>query len=174
MNKFWGQKFWGQSQMAFNTEIQYPQGAPRSSFGRTCHLTQTPPEQTPSKHGNNKGFTLLEVMVAITLTALVLGNLLALQSQSKQLSFKAQSTLAKTINQRAYLNAAWISNRALDSYMDELSETGYTVDNKKELKKPEEQTKPLKFSLQSFDIVDENKQVVLSSVRVKETIVSRQ
>ncbi len=125
-------------------------------------------------YSNNKGFTLLEVMVAITLTALVLGNLLALQSQSKQLSFKAQSTLAKTINQRAYLNAAWISNRALDSYMDELSETGYTVDNKKELKKPEQQTQALKFSLQSFDIVDENKQVVLSSVRLKETIVSRQ
>ncbi len=116
----------------------------------------------------------MEVLVAITLTALVLGNLLALQSQSKQLSFKAQTTLAKTINQRAYLNAAWISNRELDSYMDELSETGYTVDNKKELKKPEQQTKPLKFSLQSFDIVDENKEVVLSSVRVKETIVSRQ
>lgn len=155
--------------MAFNTEIQYPQGAPRSASGRTCHLTPT-----PSEHGNNKGFTLLEVMVAITLTALVLGNLLALQSQSKQLSFKAGATLAKTINQRAYFNAAWISNRELDSYMDELSATGYTVTNKKELKKPEQQTKPIKFSLQSFDIVDENKEVVLSSVRVKETVVSRQ
>ncbi len=151
--------------MAFNTEIQYPQGAPRSASGRTCHLTPTP--------SNNKGFTLLEVMVAITLTAMVLGNLFALQSQSKKLSFKAQTSLAKTINQRAYLNAAWISNRELDSYMDELTATGYAVNNKKELKKPEEQTKPLKFSLQSFDIVDENKEVVLSSVRIKETTISR-
>lgn len=127
-----------------------------------------------SCNNNNKGFTLLEVMVAITLTALVLGNLFALQSQSKKLSFKAQTSLAKTINQRAYLNAAWVSNRELDSYLDELSGSGYTVANKKELKKPEQQTKPLKFSLQSFDIVDENKEVVLSSVRIKETIVSRQ
>lgn len=127
-----------------------------------------------SCNNNNKGFTLLEVMVAITLTALVLGNLFALQSQSKKLSFKAQTSLAKTINQRAYLNAAWVSNRELDSYLDELSDSGYTVANKKELKKPEQQTKPLKFSLQSFDIVDENKEVVLSSVRIKETIVSRQ
>jgi len=79
----------------------------------------------------NQGFTLLEVLVSITLTALVLGNLFALQSQSKRLSFKAQSSLARTINQRAYFNAAWISNRERDSYMDELSDLNYSVDNKK-------------------------------------------
>lgn len=122
----------------------------------------------------NQGFTLLEVLISITLTALVLGNLFALQSQSKRLSFKAQSNLQKNINQRAYLNAAWISNRQLDSYMEELSRSAhYSVDKRVEVKKPETQTKPLKFALESFDIVNQHDEVILSSVRLKETGVSR-
>jgi len=121
----------------------------------------------------NQGFTLLEVLVSITLTALVLGNLFALQSQSKRLSFKAQSSLARTINQRAYFNAAWISNRERDSYMDELSDLNYSVDNKKTLNKPEKQSKPLNFLLESFDIIDKEKEAILSSVRIKDSIVKR-
>jgi prepilin-type N-terminal cleavage/methylation domain-containing protein len=120
-----------------------------------------------------KGFTLLEVLVSITLTALVLGNLFALQSQSKRLTFKAKNTLLKTINQRAYLNAAWLSNRVLDSYMDDFSESAYSVENEKKLKKPEEQNKPIKHSLHSFSIVNEKKEIILSSVRIQETAISR-
>ncbi|MCU7834265.1 MAG: prepilin-type N-terminal cleavage/methylation domain-containing protein [gamma proteobacterium symbiont of Taylorina sp.] len=127
-----------------------------------------------SRIRKNPGFTLLEVMVSITLTALVLGNLFALQSQSKQLSFKAQTNLARTINQRFYLNAAWISNHELDTYMDELSELEYTVDNKQTLIKPEKQSKALKYSLESFDIINAQKEVILSSVRMKKSIVNRQ
>jgi len=127
------------------------------------------------KHNLNKskGFTLLEVLVATTLTALVLGNLFALQSQSKRLSFKAQNKLSQVMNQRAYFNAAWLNNRTLDAYLDEFSELGYEIENKKDLKKPKEQTSPLKFSLQSFEIVDEHNNVVLQSVLLKETNVSR-
>lgn len=128
--------------------------------------------RTINKANKHQGFTLLEVMVAITLTAMVLGNLFALQSQSKRLSFKAQSSLAKTINQRSYINAAWISDRDLDTYLNDLSESGYTVDNKKTLKKPEEQTKALNLSLQSFDIINEKKEVILSSVRINKTTIS--
>lgn len=128
---------------------------------------------TNGKAKKNRGFTLLEVLVSITLTALVLGNLFALQSQSKRLSFKAQTNLLQTINQRAYFNAAWISNRELDSYLDDLSESGLSVDNKKSLKKPENQTKAIKYSLESFDIVNEQNDIILSSVRVQESAVSQ-
>ncbi|MDX2504215.1 MAG: prepilin-type N-terminal cleavage/methylation domain-containing protein [Gammaproteobacteria bacterium] len=120
-----------------------------------------------------QGFTLLEVLIAITLTALVLGNLLALQSQSKRLSFKAQLNLQKNIEQRSYFNAAWINNRKLDSYMDKLSRrSDYSVDNNKTLKKPKTQTSPLNFSLEAFDIVNRENEAVLSSVRLKDSKVS--
>ncbi|MCU7940603.1 MAG: prepilin-type N-terminal cleavage/methylation domain-containing protein [gamma proteobacterium symbiont of Bathyaustriella thionipta] len=130
--------------------------------------------QTASSSGKQQGFTLLEVMIAITLTALVLGNLFALQSQSKRLSFKAQMNLHKNINQRAYFNAAWINNRRLDSYMDELSRhSDYSVANESELKIPQEQVKPLNFSLESFTIMNHENETVLSSVRFKQSTVSR-
>lgn len=130
--------------------------------------------QTAKMPVKQSGFTLLEVLISITLTALVLGNLFALQSQSKRLNFKAQTNLQKNINQRAYLNAVWINNLQLDSYMDELSQlTKYSVDNSKALKKPEAQSKPVNFSLESFDIVNQNNEVILSSVRLREKLVSR-
>ena len=119
-----------------------------------------------------QGFTLLEILVAITLTALVLGNLFVLQSQSKQLSLKAQTQLMHTINQRAYLNAAWSSDRELDSYLDEFSQMGYTLDNKQSLKKIEQQKQAHKFFLQSFDIVNEHREIILHSVRIQNTPLS--
>ena len=130
--------------------------------------------QTASSAGKQRGFTLLEVLIAITLTALVLGNLFALQSQSKRLSFRAEMNLQKNINQRAYFNAAWINTRQLDAYMNELSHrSDYSIDNRSVLKKPETQSRPLNFSLESFDIVNQKNEVILSSVRLKESNVSR-
>ena len=130
--------------------------------------------QTVKSAAKQQGFTLLEVLIAITLTALVLGSLFALQSQSKRLSYKAQMNLHKNINQRAYFNAAWISDRRLDSYMDELSQhSDYSVDHKSALKKPETQVKPINFSLESFAIVNQKNEVLLTSVRFQESNVSR-
>ena len=119
-----------------------------------------------------QGFTLLEILVAITLTALVLGNLFVLQSQSKRLSLKAQTQLLHTINQRAYLNAAWSSDRELDSYLNEFSQMGYRLDNKQSLKKIEAQTQAQKIFIQSFDIVNEHREVILHSVRIQNTALS--
>ena len=126
-----------------------------------------------NKPNRNKGFTLLEVMVAITLTALVLGNLLALQSQSSKLSFKAQKSLSKVLQQRAYLNAAWLSDRQNDHFLDEFSDSGFSLDKKSALKKPKEQGKATKVSLESFTLVDKNDQVLLQSVRTRKTNASR-
>ncbi len=120
-----------------------------------------------------KGFTLLEVLVSITLTSLVLGNLFALQSQSKRLSFKAQTNMVKTINNRAYLNASWISNRDEDTYLAEMSDSQLSISHKKTLKKPIDKTTPENYSLESFDIVDQNNEVLLTTVRIKESIVNK-
>ena len=119
------------------------------------------------QYHQQQGFTLLEVLVAITLTALVLGNLFALQSQSKHLAFKAQINLQKVINQRAYLNATWISNKALDSYVDELSHNNiFSVNGRSDVKKPAEQSQNLKFSLEEFTIVNQDNDVLLRTIRV--------
>ena len=131
-----------------------------------CTLTSAAAKQ--------KGFTLLEVLIAITLTALVLGNLFALQSQSKRLSFKAQTNLHKNINQRAFLNAAWISDRPSDTYLDELSQqSDYSVDKPVALKKPDLETQPLNFSLESFAVVNQQQEMIFTSVRFIASDVAR-
>lgn len=118
----------------------------------------------------HQGFTLLEVLIAVTLTAMVLGNLLALQSQSKRLAFKAEAALQKNINQRAYFNAAWVDSRPGSLYLDKFqADETYSADNTKALKKPEAQSKPLKFYLESFDIVDKQGDPLLSGVRLKDS-----
>ncbi|MCK5697004.1 MAG: prepilin-type N-terminal cleavage/methylation domain-containing protein [Gammaproteobacteria bacterium] len=128
------------------------------------------------KSNDNKrqqGFTLLEVLVSITLTSLVLGNLFALQSQSKRLSFKAQTSMLKTINNRAYLNASWISNRDEDAYLSEISDSQLSISDKNTLKKPVDKIIPEKYSLESFSIVDQNNEIILSTVRLKESIIKK-
>ncbi len=120
-----------------------------------------------------KGFTLLEVLVSITLTSLVLGNLFALQSQSKRLSFKAQTNLVKTINNRAYLNASWISNKEVDTYLADMSHSQLSTAHKKTLKKPADKQSPEKYFLESFDIVDKNNETILTTVRIKEVMVNK-
>jgi len=121
-----------------------------------------------------QGFTLLEVLVAITLTALVLGNLFVLQSQSKRLIFKAQTNLHKNIIQRAYFNAAWINNYQADSYLKELSQDShYVVQNSSILKKTKEEAKPVNIFLESFEIHNQKSDLVLSSVRLKENEIFR-
>ncbi len=120
----------------------------------------------------NQGFTLLEVMVAITLTALVLGNLFALQSQSKKLSFKAQTKLAKIINYRAYLNAGWISDQATDHYMDEFESLGLAIDNQKKLIKPANKISPDKFYLESYTLVNKNNEIIFTGTRMKSSMIN--
>ncbi len=59
------------------------------------------------KTNSQKAFTLLEVLIAITLTALVLGSLFAMQSQSKQLAFRSLQALERVNEQRAVINSVW-------------------------------------------------------------------
>lgn len=52
------------------------------------------------------GFTLLEVMIALTITGLVLGGLLSLSAGSKRLAVTAQETLHEAVQRRAALQYA--------------------------------------------------------------------
>ena len=109
------------------------------------------------------GFTLLEVLVAITLTGLVMGSLFSLQSQSSKLGFRSMQAIDKIVNQRAALNLAWINTDMIDTL-------DYNVDNQKELPAPEVLEGKINsktLSLESFDLLDANGNVVHSSVRLK-------
>lgn len=100
-----------------------------------------------------RGFTLIEVMVALTITGFLLGGLFALVAGSKRLSSRAETALARSLHQRAAFNAALLDNdfADLDSFLSTAS-ADYRVVELDELEFPDRQTQPLPYALQVLEL----------------------
>ena len=100
-----------------------------------------------------RGFTLIEVMVALTITGFLLGGLFALVAGSKRLSSRAETALARSLHQRAAFNAALLDNdfADLDSFLSTAS-ADYRVVELDELEFPDRQTQPLPYALQALEL----------------------
>ena len=100
-----------------------------------------------------RGFTLIEVMVALTITGFLLGGLFALVAGSKRLSSRAETALARSLQQRAAFNAALLDNdfADLDSFLSTTS-ADYRVVELDELEFPDRQTQPLPYALQALEL----------------------
>ena len=112
-----------------------------------------------------KGFTLLEVIVALTITGFVLGSLFSLVAGSKQLSWRSQDSLVRAINSRAQINFSLLEN--------EYNEVDYILENQRYetqaieiLEAPERQTQPTVYALEEFEVVDNDRDQVISGVRM--------
>lgn len=116
---------------------------------------------------NQQGFTLLEILIAITLTSLVLGSLFVLQSNSSKLAFKADTKIYDNISLRAALNTALLANNNSNFSDEILKDNHYQITNVTPLEKPENQSHQLKWQLEKFDIVDDQNNILISSIRFK-------
>jgi len=103
---------------------------------------------------SQRGFTLLEVIVALTITAMVLGSLFALAAGSKQLAFRSGQSLNTAIAERAKINFALLE--------DEYADVEIAIDDERFRIRPEEyldpvtrKTSALSYKLQHFEVVDE-------------------
>lgn len=104
-----------------------------------------------------RGFTLIEVMVALTITGFLLGGLFALVAGSKRLSSRAETALARSLQQRAAFNAALLDNdfADLDSFLFTAS-ANYRVVELDELEFPDRQTQPLPYALRALELQSPN------------------
>jgi len=100
------------------------------------------------------GFTLLEVIVALTITAMVLGSLFSLAAGSKQLAFRSDQSLHRAIQARAVVNFALLE--------DEYSEVEQAIDNDRFSIRAEQpldpvsrKTEALAYKLQDYAVIDE-------------------
>lgn len=116
------------------------------------------------KTEQQQGFTLLEVMVALTISAMILGGLFALAAGSKQLAVRAQDSLQLSTNNRAAINFALLDNqfRDIETVLDD---SRYQIRALDVLPDVERRTAPMNDLLQAYEVIDNQTGEVINGVR---------
>lgn len=107
------------------------------------------------KQPNTKGFTLLEVLVAMTITALALGSLFSLIGGNKRLAWRAEASLAHSLQVRSQINLAQLMDEQGELTL-RLQGDKITLENGEELEEPERKTQATTSNLRGFQIKDKN------------------
>ena len=111
-----------------------------------------------------QGFTLLEVLVALTITGMVLGSLFALAAGSKQLAFRSGESLDVAIEARARVQFALLQDEYRD--VEEILEGDrFEIRANDYLEPVIRKTQPLAFKLQHYEIIDEETDETISGTR---------
>ena len=110
------------------------------------------------------GFTLLEVIVALAITGFVLGGLFSLVGGSKQLSWRSEESLIRATQVRAATNFALLENgyRNIEPI---LLGDAYDIVSDELLEEPERKTQPSVFTLQAFEIINDDRDEIISGSR---------
>jgi general secretion pathway protein I len=114
-----------------------------------------------------KGFTLLEVIVALTIVAVTLGTVLSLLTGSKRLAFKAAEDIGKTIFLRSAFNAAQLLEEPDYPEFPKLYKKTLTLKIGDVLEPPDRQTREMMLGLETYTFVDEEKGSEFTMVRWK-------
>ena len=102
------------------------------------------------------GFTLLEVIVALTITGFILGGLFSLLGSSKQLSWRSEENLLRASRVRAATNFALLQNE-FRNVEEILKDDGYEIRSLELLDDPIRKTEPLLYALQRYQITDDSR-----------------
>ena len=102
------------------------------------------------------GFTLLEVIVALTITGFILGGLFSLLGSSKQLSWRSEENLLRASRVRAATNFALLQNEFRDVEQI-LKDDGYEIRSLELLDDPIRKTEPLLWALQRYQITEDSR-----------------
>ena len=102
------------------------------------------------------GFTLLEVIVALTITGFILGGLFSLLGSSKQLSWRSEENLLRASRVRAATNFALLQNE-FRNVEEILKDDGYGIRSLELLDDPIRKTEPLLWALQRYQITEDSR-----------------
>lgn len=113
---------------------------------------------------SEQGFTLLEVLIALTITAMVLGGLFTLAAGSKQLAVRTQDTLTETAAARAAVNFAMLDNQYREIQSAFLEER-YNTESGGLLEDPLRRTQPMNDLLESYQLLNPDTGEQITGVR---------
>ena len=109
------------------------------------------------------GFTLLEVIVALTITGFVLGGLFSLVGGSKKLSWRSEESLVQATRVRAAINFALLENE-YSNVEEILQDYSYQIRSLDLLEDPERKTQATVHALQAYEVINrERNEVIVGS-----------
>jgi len=115
-------------------------------------------------HNPQAGFTLLEVIVALTITGFVLGGLFSLVGGSKQLSWRSEQSLVQATRVRAAINFALLENEYSD-VEEILQDDSYQIRGLDLLEEPIRKTQATVHAFQAYEIVNRERNEVIAGSR---------
>lgn len=107
------------------------------------------------------GFTLLEVMVALTITGLALGGLFGVVAGNKRLAWRSEQALLESMRVRSLINFTQLNNERGEIIID-LENNALKLTDDLALEVPERKTMGSTQALRSYEIRDANDEVVAS------------
>ena len=110
------------------------------------------------------GFTLLEVIVALTITGFVLGGLFSLVGGSKQLSWRSEQSLVQATRVRAATNFALLESEYSD-VEEILQDDSYQIRALDLLEDPERKTQGSVHVFQAYEIINRERNEVIAGSR---------
>ena len=114
-----------------------------------------------------RGFTLLEVLLAMAIVGIALGSIFGLLAGSKRLAFKASNEIGQILFLRAAIS---ISQLEEDSDYPELPEEykkEINFETDEILESPDRQTRKILLGLESYTISNNEKYLEIKSIRLK-------
>ncbi len=124
-----------------------------------------------------RGFTILEVLLALAITALALGSIMSLSAGSKRLAFKAEESLNEILFLRAALNVGLLQRKSdYPKYPIDYAEK-ITIDTGELIEKIPRQTQRIQWALETYQINEKQSngkpEILLDGIRWKKLETAR-
>ena len=102
-----------------------------------------------------QGFTLLEVMVALTITGMALGGLFGVIAGNKRLAWNSEASLVDTMQARSMINYAQLNDERGDVFID-FDNNDLVIISGYELEPPERKTQASRLALRQYEVIDDD------------------
>ena len=112
----------------------------------------------------HSGFTLLEVIVALTITGFVLGSLFSLVGGSKQLSWRSEQSLVQATRLRAAINFSLLEDE-FSEVEKILQDDSYQIRALDLLEDPVRKTQASIYGFQAYEIINRERDEVIEGSR---------
>lgn len=109
----------------------------------------------------SSGFTLLEVMVALTITAMALGALFGVIGGNKRLAWRAEDVLVQSMQVRSLINVAQLNDAQGEVFLRQEHKELNLVSGQ-EIEEPERKTAGTRDNLRGFHIDGDNGETLVN------------